>query len=305
MNLSRVVTCYDILDAAVLGGVTDFTDGKYNGNESLDYEQAQKNQADWILDQLGCSRGKFFLDIGCGYGRIIEAAEARGAKAMGITLSPQQRDRCVRKGLNVAVLNYKNISNDWDNSFHGIIANGSLEHFAQVQDAVEGKQDEIYRNFFDICHRVSKRGARLVTTAIHFNQDVNPSDAIRGSRVFSSESTEAHYARVLLENFGGWYPQRDQLARVAEGFFTLEHREDATRDYHLTSEYWLNDLKKRIKFSPKAWVSLAGKFLKNRQSVLRMLDCLLFSQSWMWQFRPREDGSTPTVLYRDVWGRVN
>jgi hypothetical protein len=53
------------------------------------------------------------------------------------------------------------------------------------------------------------------------------------------------------------------------------------------------------------YISIIGKFLRNPRAALGMLDTWLFSQSWMWQFRPRKDGKAPTTLYRDIWKRVD
>ena len=41
------------------------------------------------------------------------------------------------------------------------IANGSIEHFVQVEDALEGKQDEIYKKMFQIFYRILKSGGYL------------------------------------------------------------------------------------------------------------------------------------------------
>jgi len=300
----RVVTCYDMLDVAFLGGITDFTDGKYGCDVGLSYDLAQRRQANWLLDEIRCGDGSYVLDIGCGYGRILEAAEKRGADARGITLSPRQRARCVEKGLRAYVIDYKNIQGELDGPFDGIIANGSLEHFVQVRDALEGRQDQIYEEMFRICHSITKPGGRVATTAIHFAREVDPEVIARGSKAFPAGSDESHFAKILLENLGGWYPIGNQLEGCARGLFTLENREEGTRDYHLTSEYWLEAIKRGVKKSPSVWWAIVGKFLKNHRAAWGMLDTWLVSQSWMWQFRPREDG-TPTRLYRDTWKRVD
>lgn len=299
-----VVECYDMLDVAVYGGITDFTDGKYNSDDSTGYLTAQANQANWLLDRIKCDRNSSILDIGCGYGGLLSVAKKRGAKAVGITLSPQQCKRCVRNGLDVLEMNYKSVPDDWNNSFDGIVANGSLEHYVQVQDKLDGKQDEIYRNFFQICHKMLKPGGYLATTAIHFNGEVDPEEVSKGSRAHPKNSDYAHFAKVLLENLGGWYPSGNQLERCASGLFTLESREDGTHDYNLTSEYWLGAIKKAIRGNLKVWAAIVGKFLKNPRAAYGMLDSWLFSQSWMWQFRERKQG-TPTTLYRDVWKRID
>lgn len=45
----------------------DLTDGMYLGNPDTSYKQAQENQINWLLDQVGCKDGSRILDIGCGY----------------------------------------------------------------------------------------------------------------------------------------------------------------------------------------------------------------------------------------------
>lgn len=296
-----VKTCYDILDVAVIGNITDFTDGKYDGHDERGYPYAQDRKAQWLLDQVHVGRGSTLLDIGCGYGRIVKTAVARGAEARGITLSPPQQRRCAQEGLQVDVLNYKDIPESWNGTFDAMIANGSLEHFVQVQDALAGRQNEIYKNFFATCSRVLKPGGFLATTAIHFRNPSDPAEIMKGSRSFPKTSANAHFAKVLLENLGGWYPLADQLECCAKDFFSHEYREEATHDYHLTAECWLDAIKKTLRTKPWVYVAIAGKFLKNPRAAYGMLDTWFLSQSWMWQFRPGSDGIAPTILYRDVW----
>ena len=55
-------------------------------------EQAQSRKIALLLDRVAAGAGARLLDIGCGWGSVVEAAAARGADVTGITLSPSQRD---------------------------------------------------------------------------------------------------------------------------------------------------------------------------------------------------------------------
>src|SRR3954470_13865795 len=90
-----VVACYSVYDSFFPAlGFTDLTDGMYEGDPSRTYDAAQNRQAETLLNRAGVRRGSRVLDIGCGYGHILRAAQARHARAWGITVSPEQ----VRRG---------------------------------------------------------------------------------------------------------------------------------------------------------------------------------------------------------------
>ena len=209
------------------------------------------------------------------------------------------------KDLDVCLMNYRNIPKEWDQTFDGIIANGSAEHFVQVQDAIDGKQDQLYDEMFRICHRLLRPGGYLATTTIHFNQSMNPLEISRGSRSHPRGSDKFHFAKVLLEDFGGWYPVEGQLEECGKDHFSIEYHEDGTQDYHWTSEFWLSEMKRQILINPRVWMALLGKIIRKPKETVRMLDNLVVAQSWMWQFREREERGTPTKLFRDVWKRID
>lgn len=296
-----VIRCYDLLDAALSGGVHDFTDGKYDGDAARSYVEAQARQAEWLLDQVECRRGSRTLDVGCGNGRILAAAKQRGAEAIGITISKHQVARNKKRGLTAYLMDYRELPHAWDGSFDGIIANGAVEHFVQVEDAVADTQDKIYDNMFRTFRRLLKPRGLLATTVVHFQRPVDPKEIAQGSGRYPRGDDRFHFAQVLLEDFGGWYPYGEQLATCAKGSFVREQHYDATEDYRQTSEYWLERMKYETPRNPKVWFALMRKFLSHPKATASMLDDLIISQSWMWQFRSQPDGRTPTVLWRDVW----
>jgi len=310
-----VRTCYDLLTVVTACGLTDLTDGKYvdDRNDRAAYLAAQERQAEYLLDRVRCGPGTRLLDLGCGYGRILEHAERRGALSVGITISPPQAAYGRARGLNVRELNYRNIfydanrfsisptskeRQDWDHAFDAIVANGSLEHFVQLPDALAGRTDEIYEEMFVICRRLLVNGGRFVTTAIHFREpgQLVAADIARGHHAHPRGSAEYQFA-MLVELFGGWYPEPGQLERCARPFFELIEEEDGTHDYHLTSEYWQRRLFRSLAYNPRVWWAVAQQLWRRPLQAWGMLRLHLIDQSWAWQFRP----PAPMRMWRQTW----
>ncbi|MEO2092181.1 MAG: class I SAM-dependent methyltransferase [Gemmataceae bacterium] len=301
-----VVACYSVFDHFFPAlGFTDLTDGMYESDPNRSYDHAQARQAHVLLDRAEVTAGRRVLDIGCGYGRILALAQARGAKAWGITVSPEQVKRNTAAGLNVRLQNYKHLGGEWDGQFDAVIANGSLEHFAQAEDAAAGRDDAIYRHLFETVHRLldpATSGAKFVTTAIHFRTRPDPNDLRKKPSAFPWGSAAFHWSR-LNHSFGGWYPLPGQLEGCADGYFRLVHEEDGTEDYRRTSEEWLNGVRRRLKSLAVVRVGLAAlpAFVRWPVHTMRMLQCMLGSESWNWQFR---GNPPPTALLRQTWERV-
>jgi cyclopropane-fatty-acyl-phospholipid synthase len=302
----RVVACYSILDRLLpICGFDDYTDGMYEGDPDRPYEVAQARQAEVLLDRAGCRAGARLLDIGCGYGRILKAAQARGADATGITVSPPQVRRGRRAGLDVLLLDYKALDATWDARFDAVIANGSLEHFAQPADAAAGRDDDVYRHLFETVHRVlapSSASGRFVTTAIHVRRRPDPNEWLRPPSAFPPGSDGFHWS-LLTHSFGGWYPVPGQLERCAGGLFKLAHEEDGTDDYRLTSENCLRAVRQRLR-SPRGLLFALRSLplaLTHPVQLARLLRCMLGTESWNWQFR---GDPTPAILLRQTWQRL-
>lgn len=303
----NVVTCYDFFDRVLPEcGLLDMTDGMYLGDPATPYGEAQRNQIEWLLDEVRCGVGSRLLDIGCGNGTLLEAARRRGAEAVGVTISPPQVERCRRQGLDVRLLNYRNMGDEWNGRFDAIVANGSIEHFVQPADALENRGDAIYGEMFEICHRLldpASPSRRFATTVIHRHAGtpvIKPEDYFKGPMSFRWGSPMFHYA-LLQRGFGGFFPEIGQLERCARGHFTLVREVDGTQDYHWTSEECFRRAWQslwRWPTGPRIWRRLAGHFVRHPRHAVTMFVCLFVAESWQWQFRGVDP---PTRLLRQTW----
>jgi len=104
--------------------------------ESL--EDAQLNKLDLICRKLDIQPGESLLDIGCGWGALLlHAAESRGARATGCTLSVEQwkhveaavRERALQSSVTVRELDYR----DMDGSFDKLSSVGMFEHVGRAR----------------------------------------------------------------------------------------------------------------------------------------------------------------------------
>jgi cyclopropane-fatty-acyl-phospholipid synthase len=282
-------------------GFIDYTEGIYHGNPDLPFDEAQHNQVCYVLDEARCTAGTRVLDIGCGNGRLLEEARRRGATAVGITISSDQLEYCRRRGLDVRLLDYKKMGDDWSHQFDAVVANGPIEHFVHPREAARGRTDEIYREMFRIFHRAIDPASpvrRFINTTIHFVRPPQPEALLVSPWNHSRGSENWHWAWLQL-GFGGFYPTFGQFERCAEGCFDLVKCDDGTQDYHWTSEEWLRRIRATsLRLRLKLVLNSLPFAVRHPRQTFEMLYCMLGSESWNWQFRGADP---PTRLLRQTW----
>src|ERR1700749_1937963 len=112
-----------------LGELADFSGAKYDGDFSLTLEQAQRRKHEYVAEQIGIGPGRRLLDLGCGWGPLLDFARRRGAEGVGVPLSAAQMRACRRHGLDVRLQDARSITRDTFGPFDAAASLGAFEHF--------------------------------------------------------------------------------------------------------------------------------------------------------------------------------
>ncbi len=299
-----VQLCYTLVHAAEAVGIRDLADGEFAPGDTT-LEQGIERQLNYLLDQVGCDRPGFrLLEIGCGYGHLLQLANQRGARAVGVNISPEQVRYCNEQGLQAYCCNYRDLldATDWHGQFDGVIANGSLEHWVQPEDVQAGRMDAIYHESFEIAHLAldpSVVDARYVTTAIHVKREVQPEYLLAPWQHQPRGSDRRHFS-LLHHWMGGYYPIDGQLAACAEPYFTLATEVDGTEGYRIANDYRMARMLRGLYTTPRLLWRIARAWLHHPRVTNTMIECYFIERSWDWQFQGNDP---PMKLLRHTWKR--
>lgn len=245
-----------------VGEMADFTGAKYDGDFSMSIEQAQQNKHEWIVDQLNIKPGDKVLDIGCGWGPVLNHLKKTGSKGTGITLSKGQYEACKAKGFDVRLLNYRQLTPDKFGKFDAVISVGAFEHFCSVEEYKAGKQDLIYQEFFKIVSDLLPVGGRCFIQTMVFSDGMIPLEDFDINA--PKESNEYLMALVMNEFPGSWLAYgKEQIIKSASPHFKLVTEHSGRLDYIETIKVWRKLLKE---FGPQkymAYLSLLPKFMSD------------------------------------------
>ncbi|HEX2703727.1 MAG TPA: class I SAM-dependent methyltransferase, partial [Solirubrobacteraceae bacterium] len=93
-----------------LGELADFSGAKYDGDFSLSLAEAQARKHEYVAEQIGIGAGSRVLDLGCGWGPLLNFIRSRGASGVGVTLSRAQLAACRRHGLDVHLFDARELT---------------------------------------------------------------------------------------------------------------------------------------------------------------------------------------------------
>src|SRR6476620_2848042 len=131
-----------------LGEMADFSGAKYDGDFSMTLEEAQSRKHEYVADQVGIGPDRRVLDLGCGWGPLLDYIRRRDATGVGVTLSSAQAAACRRNGLDVHVPDARQVGRNTLRGFDAVASLGAFAHFCSPEEFRAGKQQEVYRDLF-------------------------------------------------------------------------------------------------------------------------------------------------------------
>nr|MDQ6915558.1 class I SAM-dependent methyltransferase [Actinomycetota bacterium] len=231
---------YSLTDRVVrlgLGELADFSGAKYDGDFSLSLEEAQRRKHDYVAEQIGIGPGRRVLDLGCGWGGLLNYIRGVGATGLGVTLSSAQLESCRRHGLDVHLHDAREVTRDSFGPFDAVASLGAFEHFCSPDDYQEGRQEEIYRGLFGRIASVLPDRGRFYLQTMVFGRNMIPVDEIDRN---APRDSDAWYLAMMGAAFpGSWLPfGQEQVIRCAEPHFRLVSSVSGRLDYLETIRQW-------------------------------------------------------------------
>jgi cyclopropane-fatty-acyl-phospholipid synthase len=220
-----------------LGELADFSGAKYDGDFSLSLEEAQARKHDYVAEQIGIDRGRRVLDLGCGWGPLLDYVRRRGGTGVGVTLSSAQLEACHRHGLDVHLQDARKVTRETFGPFDAVASLGAFEHFCSPEEHAAGRQDELYRRFFEHVATTLPAGGRLYLQTMVFGRNMIPLEQVD---IGAPRDSDAWYLALMGRQFpGSWLPLSDQqVVDCAAPHFSLVSKVSGRLDYIETIRQW-------------------------------------------------------------------
>jgi cyclopropane-fatty-acyl-phospholipid synthase len=220
-----------------LGELADFSGAKYDGDFSLTLEEAQRRKHAYVAEQIGIGPGRRVLDLGCGWGPLLNFIRSRGGTGVGVTLSSAQAAACRRHGLDVHLHDARRVTRDSFGAFDAVASLGAFEHFCSPEEHGAGRQETLYRELFArVASLLPDRGRFYLQTMV-FGRNMIPLDRID---IDAPRDSDAWYLALLARQFpGSFLPYgQEQIVVSARPHFRLVSSTSGRLDYVETIRQW-------------------------------------------------------------------
>jgi cyclopropane-fatty-acyl-phospholipid synthase len=220
-----------------LGELADFSGAKYDGDFSLSLEEAQRRKHEYVAEQIGIGPGRRVLDLGCGWGPLLDFIRRRGGTGVGVTLSSAQAAACRRQGLDVHLHDALQVTRESFGPFDSVASLGAFEHFCSPEDHRAGRQDEIYGALFARIAGLLPPNGRLYLQTMVFGRNMIPLEEID---IDAPRDSDGWYLALMGRQFpGSFLPYgQEQIVRSAEPHFRLVSSISGRLDYIQTIRQW-------------------------------------------------------------------
>ena len=159
---------------------------------------------------------------------------------MGVTLSSAQLAACRRQGLDVHLQDAREVTHETFGPFDAVASLGAFEHFCSREDFRAGRQEEIYRSFFENIASVLPERGRFFLQTMVFGRGMIPHDRLEAIGLDAQRDSDEWILALMEKQFpGSWLPFGDrQVVGCAEPHFRLVSKESGRLDYIETIRQW-------------------------------------------------------------------
>jgi cyclopropane-fatty-acyl-phospholipid synthase len=210
----------------------------------MSLEEAQENKARILYDFAEMDSSKTILDIGCGWGSMLDYAVRRGCKeAHGITLSTEQADWAKARNLkNTEIIICDYAKYEPAKPYGGLVSIEMIDHLCSPAQAAQGKAVEIYRSYFNRLAQWVEPGSCFGFQAILRN---------RIPRTRKDLEDLQFTADVIFP--GGLNPRIEDLIMAVNPRWEILEMHMRREHYGKTTGEWLRRMKQHEAYIRKTW----------------------------------------------------
>jgi len=213
-------------------------------NEDMSLEEAQENKARILYDFAEIDKSKTVLDIGCGWGSMLDVATRLGCKeAHGITLSTEQAKFCWDRNLPNAKIIIKDYAlYEPEQPYGGLISIEMIDHLCSPAQSKQGLAIGLYRAYFNRLAQWVEPGAAFGFQAILRNKIPR-----RGKDLADMAFT----ADVIFP--GGLNPRIEELVAAVTPCWEIEELHMRRKHYGKTTGEWQRRMQGHEDFIRATW----------------------------------------------------